>query len=257
MVGDLNHDGYVILPADPAVANWAAAAHPVAIGVAADPAQQVRWLRHGQTWFVGVDALPNAPDGSFGGVPLGGGWRSHVQLPQNWHRAQLSVVYPGYPGRDAAETDAAHQFRMTRDAAHLDGLLADGPDRRRHLREPHAFVLGIGLNRVGPGASPLVVWEGSQHLIRAAFAAAYAGTDPQGWAKVDVTDMYQRVRAQVFATCPRRVIEPGPGQAVLVHRLTIHGVAPWTPGATCPPEGRMIAYFRPILNDPADWLRGE
>lgn len=250
----LARDGFTVLPHDPAVAAWAAAAHPLALKVVADPAGQARWLRHGKTWFVGVDALPNAPDGSIGGVQLGGAWQGQVSLPKYWHRAQLSVIYPGYPLRDKGESDAAHHFRLNRDAAHLDGLLAVEPDKRRYLRELHGFVLGIGLNTVAPGASPLVVWEGSHHLIRAAFAAAYAGVDPQNWADVEVTDIYQAVRARVFETCPRRVLTPEWGQAVLVHRLAVHGVAPWAEGAVAPKEGRMVAYFRPVLGDPADWL---
>lgn len=250
----LARDGFVVLPWDQAVENWAAAAGPEALRIAADPAQQARWLRHGRTWFVGVDALPNAPDGSIGGVALGGAWQDLVRRPAVWHKAQLSVIYPGYPGRDADETDAAQRFRRDRDAAHLDGLLAEGPHKRRFLREPHGFVLGIGLNQVGPGASPLVVWEGSHHLIRTAFAQAYQGVAPQKWADVDVTEIYQRVRAQVFSTCPRRIIEPAPGQAVVVHRLAIHGVAPWLPEAVAPVEGRMVAYFRPVLDDPGEWL---
>lgn len=257
MVSALHRDGFITLPVDPAVADWAAAAYPEALKITADPAQRTRWLRHGATWFVGVDTLPNAPDGSIGGVALGGGWQDLVQSPSHWHAAQLSVIYPGYPGRDAADTDAAHRFRQTRDAAHLDGLLAEGPDKRRHLREPHGFVLGIGLNAVGPGASPLVVWQGSPELIRAAFAAAYAGIDPADWGDVDVTQVYQAARSQVFATCPRRIVTPAIGQAVLVHRLAVHGVAPWEPGALAPPEGRMIAYFRPILKSPADWLAAD
>lgn len=254
MVGGLAKDGFTVLPWDQAVLDWAMAAHREALKITADPAQQSRWLRHGRTWFVGVDALPNAPDGSIGGLALAGNWQTHVAAPAHWHAAQLSVIYPGYPGRDATDTDAAHRFRLTRDAAHLDGLLAEGPHKRRHLRDPHSFVLGIGLNPVGPGASPLVVWEGSHHLVRAAFATAYAGVAARDWGDVDVTDIYQAVRAQVFASCPRRVISPGPGQAVLVHRLAIHGVAPWEPAAVAPPAGRMIAYFRPILPDPAAWL---
>jgi hypothetical protein len=31
-------------------------------------------------------------------------------------------------------------------------------------------------------------------------------------------------------------------------------VAPWGEGATAPPEGRMIAYFRPEFLRIADWL---
>jgi hypothetical protein len=38
--------------------------------------------------------------------------------------------------------------------------------------------------------------------------------------------------------------------------MTLHGVAPWSEGAMAPPEGRMVAYFRPELPDTASaqWL---
>ena len=54
---------------DPAIAAWAAAARPVAeAAVAASPEP---W-RCGGTWFVGVDALPNGPDGRMGDAPSQG-----------------------------------------------------------------------------------------------------------------------------------------------------------------------------------------
>jgi hypothetical protein len=229
------------------------AALPVARSITADPTQQGRWLRHGGTWFVGVDALPNGPDGAVGGVPLVGPWAGMIPA-LSLHPAQLSVIHPGYPGRDPQDTDAAHRFRRDRDAAHLDGLIAEGPDKRRHLREPHAWVLGIPLTGCSPDASPLVVWEGSHALIRAALAGAFAGVPPDHWGDVDVTDIYQTTRAKAFAECPRRPLPLRPGQSVLVHRHLIHGVAPWGAGAFAPPEGRMIAYFRPLVARVQDWL---
>ncbi len=65
------------------------------------------------------------------------------------------------PGRGRARTKPAFRFRLNRDAAHLDGLLPIGPDKRRMVKEPHAWILGLPLNACGAGASPLVVWEGS------------------------------------------------------------------------------------------------
>ena len=243
--------GWAVLPHDPALAVWAQAAADAGRAVLADPAMRARWLRHGGTWFVGVDALPNAPDGSVGGVPLPDGVRVHPALRGVLHPAQLSVVLPGYPGRDPEESDAAHRYRRDRDAAHLDGLLPEGAGRRRHLREPHAIILGLPLNAAT--AAPLVMWEGSPAIMRAALAAALAGKDPATWGDVDLTDAYGAARAQVLARCPRRIVTAAPGQAILMHRLAIHGVAPWGEG-TAPPEGRMIAYFRPLLSRPADWL---
>lgn len=238
--------GYLHLPYDPATARWAAAARPRALQATAGAPR-----RHGGTWIVGVDALPNAPDGAVDGVPLAGAFLDHLTPPPRWHAAQVSIVFPGYPRQDVDESAAAHRYRRDRDAAHMDGLLPEGPDRRRHLREPHAFVLGLPLNDAS--GSPLVVWPGSHRIMARAFATAFAGHLPDRWGEIDVTDIYQAARREVFATCPRVKLPARPGEATLLHRHLIHGVAPWGQGDT-PPEGRVIAYFRPLLADPADWL---
>lgn len=249
---DLDRLGHALMPQDPRVAAWARAALGPAKAVAADVEMRARWLRHGGTWFVGVDALPNADDGAIGGVALAGPWEGEVPA-MKLHRAQLSVVYPGYPRRDQVESAAAHAFRRERDAAHLDGLLAEGPDKRRFLREPHGWILGLPLTATE--ASPLVVWEGSHEIIRDAFMAAFAGVPPADWAATDVTEIYKDARDEVFEMCNRVELPMVPGQSVLMHRMLIHGVAPWKPGAKAPPEGRMVAYFRPVLRDMRDWLR--
>ena len=104
------------------------------------------------------------------------------------------------------------------------------------------------------GASPLVIWEGSHEIIRQALLAAFRAQPEPDWAKVDVTAAYQAARARVFETC-KRVEAPGrPGEAVLLHRLTIHGVAPWAEAAEAPPEGRIVAYFRPLMASVQDWI---
>jgi hypothetical protein len=59
------------------------------------------------------------------------GEAARVAGPLPLHRAQVSVTYPGYPAPDPEESDAAHRFRRDRDAAHLDGLLPVGPEKRR------------------------------------------------------------------------------------------------------------------------------
>ena len=206
------------------------------------------------TWFVGVDALPNAPDGSVGGVPLRGPWDEIVSVPRPLHRAQLSVVHPGYPGRDPADSDAEHRYRLVRDSAHLDGLLAEGPDKRRHLRQPHLFVLGLPLTAAS--GSPLVVWPGSHEVMREALLTAYAGVPVARWPETDVGAVYRAARAEAFEVCERCELPLRPGEAVLMHRLLIHGIAPWAAAATAPPEGRMAAYFRPVTDDFGGWLRG-
>jgi hypothetical protein len=247
----LGPDGWARLPWSAATAAWAAAAGEAARAVLDDPAMRARWLRHGGTWFAGVDALPNAPDGSIGGVPLDGPWRGPLGWRGAWHRAQLSVVYPGYPRRDADEGEAAHRFRRDRDGAHLDGLLPEGPARRRHLREPHAFILGVPLTPVTEGTAPVVVWQGSHRVIGRAFAAALGAVAPAARGDVDLTEVYQVARREVFATCPRVVVTSGPGEVILCHRRAIHGTAAWTGGAA---EGRIIAWFRPHLDEVDTWL---
>lgn len=245
----LDRDSFKVFAIDAAVAAWSAAAHRMATAVAADPTMQARWLRHDGTWFVGVDALPNGPDGAIGGVPLQGPWERHVQPPETWHPAQLSVLYAGYPKRDIGDSEAAHRFRVRRCAAHVDGLLLE--DGRRYPREPHAFILGLPLNH--SDACPLVVWQGSHLRMEAALRAAIGARDPR---EVDVTDAYKAARAEVFETCTPVAVQAEPGQAILLHRFALHGVAPWQDGMVLPAEGRMIAYFRPHFAEPMDWLRG-
>jgi hypothetical protein len=91
--------------------------------------------------------------------------------------------------------------------------------------------------------------------MRAGLAQAFAG-QAGPWDEVDVTEAYREARARVFETC-RRVELPGRvGEAVLLHRLTLHGVAPWQEGAKAAPEGRMVAYFRPVLGSVEAWISG-
>ena len=88
----------------------------------------------------------------------------------------------------------------------------------------------------------------------AALQTALAPHPPESWGDVDITAAYQAARAEVFRVCPRREVPGVPGEAVLLHRHLVHGVAPWAEEATAPPEGRVIAYFRPVMNSVQDWL---
>ncbi|WP_149589070.1 hypothetical protein [Tabrizicola flagellatus] len=239
--------GWCRIGPDPAIAAWAAAARAAALDTLA--ATEEPW-RCGGTWFVGVDALPNGPDGAIGGTPFP--WSVLPLAPEPLHRAQLSVIRPGYPRPSPEETPTAFAFRRDRDAAHLDGLLPIGPTRARMVKEPHAWILGLPLNDTA--ASPLTVWEGSHDLLRAALRQALAPHPPDIWGEIDITAAYQAARRQVFASCRRVELPARPGEATLLHRLTLHGVAPWRPEDTAPPEGRMIAYFRPQLASVRDWL---
>ncbi|MDI3336124.1 hypothetical protein QKW60_06880 [Defluviimonas aestuarii] len=258
MVAGLAARGWARFGPDPAIARWASAALPLAREALA---QSTEPLRCGGTWDVGLDLLPNESDAAVGGVALEGAAMSAIaalygMLPL--HRAQLSAVYPGYPQPWEAESDAAYTYRLTRDAAHIDGILPVGPERRRMVREPHAYILGLPLTETGEGASPPVIWEGSHRIMARAFREAFAGYAAADWPDVDVTNVYHAARREVFATCPRVVLHAGPGEAVLIHRLALHGISPWQVGAAAPEDGRIIAYFRPELpGGIAEWLRVE
>lgn len=251
--------GWCRFPQDPVLARWIAASLTAARAAVADPGNR-RWLRCGGTWFAGVNVLDNGPDGAVpGGLPLDGNATDFIRDRLGigdfaWDRGQVSVCYPGYPQPMPGETPGAFRYRRERDAAHVDGLSAVGPERRRHIKEPHAFVLGVPLVEADPAASPLVVWEGSHEIVREAFRARLAGLDPASWADEDVTEAYHAARREAFASCRRVAVPARPGEAYLMHRLVLHGVAPWGADARATPDGRMIAYFRPIAGGPAEWL---
>ena len=242
--------GWRVFSHEPGLESWLRAVRPHA--EAAVKANLGDWLRHDGTWFAGVDVLPNDEAGRVAGGPPLVCDAHEAAGPLPLHAGQVSVTYPGYPGRDPGESDAAHRFRARRDAAHLDGLLPIGPDRRRMIREPHAWILGLPLSPMRRTNAPLVVWEGSQEVIRGALQDALAPYPREDWPNVDVTDVYQDARRQCFETCNRVEIEAMPGEAILLHRLILHGVAPWTGPAGLP---RSVIYFRPILpGGITDWL---
>lgn len=250
MVNALADLGWTRLPADQALQPWVEAARQAGEAALRDPVL-AHWHTCRGTWFVGVDALDNDCEGSVRGValsPVLTDWvrRAFGPLPP-LHRAQISVTFPGYPQPRAGEGPAAFAYRRDRDAAHVDGLLGEGSPKRRRIAEPHAWILGLPLTDADAGAAPLVVWEGSHRIIRAALAEALAGHAPDDWAQVDVTDAYVAARRRVFRDCTRRTLPARPGEAIVLHRHLLHGVAPWQPGASSNAPGRMIAYFRPLM----------
>jgi hypothetical protein len=244
---------------DPALLEWTIRALPHA-RAAVVAKENARWLRCGGTWFVGVNALPNDTAGAVGDSgPLAGSAVEFIRgaaelVSFHWDAAQISVCYPGYPQTSENESISAYRFRLEKDAAHVDGLLPVGAQRRRHLQEYHGFILGIPLVEFSADASPLVAWEGSHEIIREAFRNRFAGLSPRQWANEDVTDVYQEARRRVLAQCPRKVIHAHPGEAFLVHRLAVHGVVPWQDNATAGSDGRIICYFRPETGGPEHWL---
>lgn len=242
--------GWVRFAQDPAVADWAARARPVAEARLADPALRGRWLRCGGTWFAGVEAFPNDAAGAVVQAdvpPLAGAPIRFITDVLDlggiiWDSAQVSVCFPGYPQPSASESEGAFRFRRDRDAAHVDGLKRFDK-RRRRLGERHGFILGLPLTETPADGAPLVIWEGSHEVLRRALRARLDGLPPERWAAEDVTDTYVAARRECFATCRRVPVHAGPGEAYLIHRLALHGVAPWR--AEAAEGGRAIVYFRP------------
>lgn len=258
-IPDFFKDGWCTFGTDPALAAWIEEALPAARETLKHP-EQAKWFRYRNTWFAGVNALPNDPAGRVDGSrPLSGRAVDFIESALElrnfaWDKAQVSVCYPGYPQPMAGESESLHRFRRDRDAAHVDGLLREGQERRRFLREYHGFILGIPMVEFAPGASPFVVWRGSHELMRRAFAERFAGIPSAQWIDEDITETYHSARREAFETCERVPIHARPGEAFLVHRLALHGMAKWEEGTGAGPDGRMIVYFRPEIGGPEDWL---
>jgi hypothetical protein len=254
--------GWAKFSADAHLEAWAAHVAPIAAALSQNPEHRADWLRHGGTWFAGVNILANDAQGRVEQGPALGGavvdCLTALHGPMSLDRGQISVTYPGYPAFDGQESAAAHRYRVNRAAAHVDGLLAIGPERRRFVHEPHQYVLGIPLGKSNAEASPLVIWEGSHSLIRAAFKSVLDSLPVAQWGAVDLTEVYHKARKDCFDRCRRKSILAQPGECYVLHRLALHGIAPWGAGAQASPEGRIVAYFRPqTQGNLNDWLNGE
>jgi hypothetical protein len=92
--------------------------------------------------------------------------------------------------------------------------------------------------------------------MQAALAPVLAAGPPEARGNTDVTDAYARARRTVFETCPRVELPLAPGQALVLHRHLLHGIAPWPADADAdaPADGRAVAWFRPQLADVTAWL---
>lgn len=241
--------GWVRFPHDPEIADWAARVRPVAAACLERAEYRERWLRCGGTWFIGANVLPNDTDGAIveaGVPPLAGApvrfiWDALGLENVEWDKGQVSVCFPGYPQPSPDESAAAFRFRTERDGAHVDGIRrCEG--RRRRLGEAHGFILGLPLTDSPPDAAPFVVWEGSHEIIRRALRERLRGVPASRWGDEDVTDTYTAARRECFERCRRITLNAHPGEAYVVHRLALHGIAPWRAEET---GKRAVVYFRP------------
>ena len=222
------------------------------------------WLRYQGTWFSGVNVLKNNIQGAVvGGLRLdtdSSRWaleKFNVKEIK-WDKGQVSVCYPGYPKPAHSESLAAFKYRLKKAAAHVDGLHPIGKEKIRKLKEQHAFILGIPVTLSSKKASPLVVWEGSQKIVKHYFKKSLSNVDPNDWGNIDLTTLYHQARREIFQSCRKVEIHATPGESYIVHRMALHGVAPWDGRAKADKDGRVIIYFRPEvkfskmgwLNDP-------
>jgi hypothetical protein len=251
--------GWCRFASDPLLLGWIRSALAPARAARQNP-EQAKWLRYQGTWFAGVNALANDVNGAVGdSAPLRGQAVDFIGAGLglanfDWDRAQVSICYPGYPQPMAGESPARTRYRREFDAAHVDGVLREGPGQRRHLREHHGFILGIPMVEFDAAAAPFVVWEGSHEIMRASFRDCFSGMAPERWGECDITEIYHAARERAFGSCKRVEIHARPGEAYLVHRLSLHGMAPWGDAARAGPDGRMICYFRPTTFGPLRWL---
>lgn len=261
-LNDYTQGGFCVFEPDQAILDWVQLTLPAARQAVA-AATNRHWLRHNKTWFAGVNVLPNDASGKvMGGIAVQGRAAQFVETSLNGNlqaldRAQVSVCYPGYPQQDADETNAAFNFRLKRDAAHLDGLLrktnADGQSKR-YIREHHDYIFGIGMSAASAEAAPFVVWEGSHQLVRRGLQETLRGISPNEWHNTDIVGAYQDLRRSIFARCPRIEVPLKKGQTIVAHRLLLHGTAPWRAGAKASQDGRMTCFFRPSNLRPEQWL---
>ena len=217
------------------------------------------WWRYQDTWFVGVNALPNDASGAVDGGPRFSGtaqrFMQQLGLSTNqMDRAQISTCFPGYPKAASDESQALHSYRLNRDAAHVDGLLKEGPERNRFAREHHEYILLIPLTEVDVGAAPVVVWNESHLIMKEALIAAFDDIAREQWTTTAVTEPYQVARKKVFEQCQRLELNVKPGEAVLAHRLLLHGTSPWQSHAKAGKHGRMLCFFRPQNLTMEQWL---
>lgn len=254
---DFEREGAIVFPPEESISNWLETAAPVVEKILSNLASDDPWLRHGKTWYAGVNVLPNDKAGRVAnGIELDGAgirWLSkHFQF-SGFDRGQVSVIYPGYPKQDAKESDAAHRFRIRRMAAHVDGLIPSGPQKRRFIEEPHAFVLGIPMGDYDEAASPMVYWPGSHHLFREKITTFLQAFPVTQWAKIDVTNAYADIRRHIMDQFDPVPLCVPKGGCYVLDRHLLHGVAPWADSTT---QARKIVYFRPdVTGGISEWIK--
>ena len=245
--------GWVKFDYNATIDNWVNQARPF-VKQAMEHDDNQHWWRCGNTWFVGVNLLPNDNQGNIGDGFLSGEVNDFIQqyfiMPEKgFDRAQISTCVPGYPQPSVNESGTAFNFRLNKDAAHVDGVLPI--NKRRFLQEYHAFILGIPLTDIDINTSPFVIWEQSHSIIEQTFSQRFNNIPYHQWQHEDITECYKSARQQVLDSCKRRVIEAKVGEVYFAHRLSVHGMTRWKQTENTSEHNkttksnRTICYFRP------------
>ena len=254
-----DQNSWVVFDQDKAMVDWANEARKSVKKNLSSKVIDKKQLRCGDTWFVGVNFLENNWSGTIGNVAFNGGavkaiLQRYKELFDEWDKAQVSICFQGYPKKNESETEASFNYRKTHFGAHVDGILPVGKPKRRYAKEHHSFIFGVPLVHYNDSAAPIVVWEGSHHIIRNFLVKKLSSTPSNLWEHEDITKIYNEARREVFLKCKQKQIVVPVGGSYLLHRLALHGVLPWGEKGDSDKEGRMIAYFRPLLNQSRFWL---
>lgn len=251
-------NGWCKFAADEQILEWTEHAQPAVKSAIKDTHNQ-HWFRYQNTWFVGVNALPNDSYGRvLGGPPLQGAAANFIQQKlgrdiSKLDQAQISAMYPGYPKPSETEPTASFNYRVKRDAAHVDGLLRESNGTARYAQEFHEYILAISMTHNDSGSSPFVVWQGSHNLFNAEFSRFFDGYSTDQIAKMDLSECYKSIRKTVFNTCKRVELPLKYGECVVAHRMLLHGTAPWQEDIN-DNQPRILCFFRPITLTAKQWL---
>ena len=254
-----NKVGWTVFERDEALSSWVCQAKKNV-----RRAMDLKDLKNNQfrsngTWFVGANFLKNDVAGKLDNVALDGEafkaiTERYGRIFNYWDEAQVSICYEGYPKMSQIDTEASFNYKKNRFGAHVDGILPVGKAKRRYAKEYHSFIFGIPLVSYNEFAAPLVVWEGSHHIIRTYLAKKLLKIPINLWKDEDITEVYHEARREAFFQCKIKIIVAPVGASYILHRLSLHGIMPWEKTGCSEDGRRMIAYFRPILNDGYFWL---
>ena len=264
---DYQQHGWCRFGADADVLQWVHHALPAA-EKAISASQHRHWFRYQNTWFVGVNALPNNDRGQVeNGPPLQGQAADFIRQKlkadmSSLDQAQVSAIFAGYPKPSETEPETFFNYRLRRDAAHIDGLLKDSTvsESARFAREYHEYILAIGMTNNDNSASPLVVWRGSHAVFQSEFVRFFAGYEAKRIGSTDISGFYRSVRKRVLESCERVELPLQRGESVVAHRMLLHGTAPWRdrgeePRLNAQPNTpRILCFFRPITLTADEWL---